>query len=802
MTYSMKLWLPRLLGSCAASLAAAIVVGALTGALVYRQRLAELRASRHHMLDEVLDVKRRAIETWLKERTQDVSEFAAEPRLLASAGRLLAGDPVALRELEGRFRDGVARGFIVAARMTARDGRVLLAVGPQTISPRYVEIEAHAPSRDDLRLRLTFEMDPDLLFTIGFMPSYERGVSSLLISREAGGLYGLPGTDAPPALPAPGTIIDRALRGETRIDSAPGRDGGDWDAASRPVAGRDWLMMMRTNLSESRSLALQRAVLSGGAAGAIILLICAGMKLLRQRAGDAKRLSDEKLALLSSAVERAAESVVITDAESHIVYVNPAFCQLTGYSQAEALGKTPRVLKSGRHDKSFYEEMWSVLRRGETWRGRLVNRRKDGTLFEEEGSIAPLRGPDGAVTHYIAVKRDVTAEADLERQLRQSQKMDAVGRLAGGVAHDFNNILTSILGNAEMTAMQAPAGSQLADDMQQIIKAGKLAADLTRQLLIFSRKQIVEPVALDMNQSLRDFEKMLRRTLGEDVKLVLELWTGPVWVKADPSQFDQVVLNLAVNARDAMPHGGRLSITASPVEFAGATTYAYTRIPAGQYARLRVTDAGVGMTPAIMDHLFEPFFTTKEKGRGTGLGLSTVFGIVKQAGGYITVDSEPGRGSTFSVYLPLVTAPDAVKNVVDSRSGVTRSGETVLLAEDQDAVRVVTERALRSAGYVVLPCRDGAEALAVEAAHRGDIHLLLTDVVMPGMGGRDLATRFQERRRGSRVLFMSGYTDEKLELGGALKPGVDLIQKPFTITALLARVRAALDRPSAAPGRI
>ena len=651
------------------------------------------------------------------------------------------------------------------------------------------------PGTPGLKLRMDFALSPDLRRLVQFMPNAGGDSEVALARRDGERLYFVRDGATIPERVIPGTVAEHALNGETSRITAPDYRGILNDAAASPVDGTGWVVIVKSARRSVERAALYGALHAAAAAAGLGLFV---LLLLAQRASrravETERRSLAEKTLLAQAIEQAAESVVITDAAGDILYVNPAFTRVTGYSREEAVGRNPRVLKSGKHDAGFYEEMWSVLSRHEVWHGRLVNRKKDGTLFEEEASIGPVRGEDGRVAHYVAVKRDASAETALEQQLRHAQKMDAVGRLAGGVAHDFNNILTSILGNAEMAAMQVPENSQVAEDLKQILKAGKLAADLTRQLLVFSRKQIVEPVSLDMNKAVHDFERMLRRTLGEDIKLVLDLASSPLWVKIDPSQFDQIILNLAVNARDAMPQGGRLVIAAAPVEFSRTTAFAIASIPSGRYARLRVIDEGVGMEPAVMDHIFEPFFTTKEKGRGTGLGLSTVFGIVKQAEGYVTVDSEPGRGSVFSVFLPLTAAPGEVKSVVETRSGAMRAGETILLAEDQDEVRVVAERALRSAGYVVLPCRNGVEALAVEAAHRGDIHLLLTDVVMPGMGAKELANALQQRRPGARTLFISGYTDEKVESGGVLKPGVDLLQKPFTISTLLSRVRAALEK--------
>ena len=372
--------------------------------------------------------------------------------------------------------------------------------------------------------------------------------------------------------------------------------------------------------------------------------------------------------------------------------------------------------------------------------------------------------------------------------------MEAIGRLAGGVAHDFNNILTTINGYAEMLADAAQPDSQAAADLGEILGAGRRAALLTRQLLTFSRRAPADPVVVDLRVVVRTMEKMLRRTLGEDVRLALDLPETALWVQTDPGQIDQVLMNLSVNARDAMAHGGTLSVKVREAAFATDEVHALEVIPAGRYAALVVQDDGSGMQPSVRARIFEPFFTTKEKGKGTGLGLSTVFGIVKQNKGYISVDSAPGRGTAFTVHLPLVAAPDNTLEPAAPKAATSlRGDETILVVEDQSEVLRLVSRALTPQGYRVIACAGAAEALKEARALESPIHLLLTDVVMPGMGGEELAEHLRQARPETKVLFMSGYTDGRLDNLSRTKEKADLLLKPFTAEQVCRRVRDALD---------
>ncbi len=505
---------------------------------------------------------------------------------------------------------------------------------------------------------------------------------------------------------------------------------------------------------------------------------------------DLLALADENRRV-AMAVQSAAESVVITDASGTIEYVNPAFCRLTGYSRDEALGRKPSMLKSGRVADETYRSLWEAVRSGRVWEGRLINRRKDGTLFEEEASISPVHDDNGVLTHFVAVKKDVSKELELERELRQAQKLEAIGKLAGGVAHDFNNILTSILGCAELLSAQIPESSPLRADLDEIARGGRRAADLTRQLLIFSRRQVVAPRRLDPAEVVGDLQKMLLRIVGEDCRLAFVNRARGVRVEADPGQFEQVLMNFVVNGRDAMARGGVLEVAVDEARLDAALPGVDGPIPPGRYAVLSVRDEGEGIPAEVLPRIFEPFFTTKPPGVGTGLGLSTVYGIVKQGGAHLEVETVVGRGTTMRVYWPAL-APGADPEAASAPAPAPGGTERVLVVEDEDPVRVLVERILTGAGYRVASCRDAGEGL--RRAGDGDFSLLLSDVILPGgTNGRDMAAELKKSRPGLKVLFMSGYSGDAIARRGVLEPGARLMQKPFTRDAVLRAVRDALD---------
>jgi two-component system, cell cycle sensor histidine kinase and response regulator CckA len=626
----------------------------------------------------------------------------------------------------------------------------------------------------------------------------------------------------------------------------------------------------------------------------------------------------ERMDWLSHAVEQSPAAVLITDTGGVIQYVNQRFTDVTGYAPDQVLGRTPRILSSGRTPPETYERLWATITAGETWEGELQNRRKNGELYWDHSIISPLRDAGGVITHFLGVQeeiterkrmeqqlrereeyfrslieqaqdiiavvdaeggmryaspsvrallgyapeeligrgmfelvhpddaettlrvfaegvatgkggrlldvrfrhkdgtyrileaigrylvndplvhgvvinaRDVTERRSLERQLVQAQKMEAVGRLAGGVAHDFNNVLTAILGYAGLLLDGLPTLSPLRPDLEEIRKAADRAAGLTRQLLAFSRKQVLELRVLDLNELVADIERLLKRLLGEDIDVVTNLDPALGTVRGDAGQLEQVLVNLAVNARDAMPQGGRLTIETRNAELDESYAREHVPVQPGRYVMLAVSDTGTGMSAEILSHVFEPFFTTKEPGKGTGLGLATVYGIVKQSGGYVWCYSEPGQGTTFKVYLPRVDAP---ADRFPSRAAVrpTHGSETILLVEDDAGLRALTRRLLEKHGYTVLEAPTAVAALALARDHAGPMHLLLADVVLPGASGRTLADELRGRRADLKVLFMSGYTEDAIVHRGVLPPHAAFIHKPFSADRLAEKVREVLD---------
>ena len=501
--------------------------------------------------------------------------------------------------------------------------------------------------------------------------------------------------------------------------------------------------------------------------------------------------------LLAAAVEQAAEAIVITDVKGTILYVNPAFEKITGYSPQEALGQNPRFLKSGKHDLRFYTEMWNTLVKGEVWRGHFINKRKDGKLYEEDASITPIRDAAGQIVNYVTVKRDVTHEVQLEDQLRQALKLEAVGRLAGGVAHDFNNMLMVIRGNAELLLMdEGQLGAGVKEGLQHVIRAAEHAAKLTRQLLIFSRKQVLQSQPVALNDLIANLAKMLKRVVPEDILLECRYAAQLPFIQADPGMLEQVLLNLVVNGRDAMPNGGQLLVTTEGTSVTEAYAQTNREARAGEFVCLTVSDTGTGIAPEHLPRLFEPFFTTKEVGKGTGLGLATVYGIVKQHQGWIEVSSRLGEGATFKIFLPAIPAP--VEKVAAAQAdGRLRGGtETILLVEDDEEVRMITRRVLEKHGYTIWEAATAREARELWLSHREEVALLLTDIILPeGVTGRGFAEELRKDRPRLRVVFMSGYSAEVVGKDTEFfrRTGSHFLQKPCSPGTLLQTVRQCLD---------
>jgi PAS domain S-box-containing protein len=495
---------------------------------------------------------------------------------------------------------------------------------------------------------------------------------------------------------------------------------------------------------------------------------------------------------LGSLVEGSDDAIVTATLHGTILSWNPGAERLYGYAAHEIVGQDVSVLVPAERDADR-RLLLDRVRTGQRIPAfDAVHRRKDGTPVTISLSLSPVRGREGEVVAIAGIAHDVTETRRLESQLRQSAKMEAVGRLAGGLAHDFNNMLTVIDGYSELALMKLPEDSPVRGLVQEIHKAGERAAELTRQLMVFSRKSMVEPQVLDLSEVVEAGVAMLTRIIGEDVTIETRLAPDLHNVMADRSQLDQVLFNLVINARDAMPLGGQVTIETANVEFAAAHGVGPREVPPGQYVMLAVTDTGVGMDAATRARIFEPFFTTKGSGRGTGLGLAMVQNFVMQSGGHLAVYSEPGEGSTFKIYLPTVALPVAAGRT--ERAAAPPAGtETVLVVEDDDAVRVFTEAVLEAAGYEVLTASNGAEALEVARSTPRAIHLLMSDVVMPVLGGHALAEQMRSLHPETRLLFTSGYTPEAVSRKGIAIPAAYFLQKPYSPAAVCRKVRTVLD---------
>ncbi len=528
-----------------------------------------------------------------------------------------------------------------------------------------------------------------------------------------------------------------------------------------------------------------------------------GEKVIQCNVRDitARKQAKDTLRMRERAIEAVSQGIIITDsrtADNPIVYTSPGFTAMTGYEGEEALGRNCRFLQGAGTDPGAVSMLREAIRAERACTVELLNFRKNGTQFWNNVAISPVKDEGGCVTHFVGVQTDVTARRLLESQFLQAQKMEAVGRLAGGVAHDFNNVLSVILSYAEMIRGQLEPDEPLRADVDEIGKAALRATDLTRQLLAFSRQQVLETKVLSLNQTLSGMEKLLRRLLGADIEVTLLPAVELGNVRADPGQIEQVIMNLAVNARDAMPDGGKLTIETANVDLDEDYAREHHDVRAGQYVVVAVHDTGTGMDKETQARIFEPFFTTKEKGKGTGLGLATVFGIVKQSGGHIFIYSEPGTGTTFKIYLPMVGAPVVVPASTPTATEPEHGGGTILLVEDEEQLRGLARTVLRRKGYVVLDAPNGGEALLICEQHAGNIDLLLTDVVLPRMSGRQLAERLAPLRPAMRVLYMSGYTDDAILHHGIIDSRVAFLQKPFTPTSLTRRVAESLRAPQRA----
>lgn len=504
--------------------------------------------------------------------------------------------------------------------------------------------------------------------------------------------------------------------------------------------------------------------------------------------------------LQGAALESSANAIMIVDREGVITWVNSAFTTLTGYSREEVLGKSPNILKSGRHPPNFYKQLWDTILSGQLWRGEVINRRKDGSLYLEELIITPVLDAQGRPSHFVAIKQDITERRSLQQRLMEAQKMETIGRLAGGIAHDFNNILQAITGFSHLLLESMDPRDPLRADVIEIDKAARRAAELTRQLLAFGRRQMLEPRAVDINALVEGTRKMLQRLIGEDIELEVRLEPNLDPVRVDPGQIEQVLVNLTLNARDAMPSGGRLTISTVGIVLLKEDALMMPEKRHGRFVVLDVTDTGVGMTPEVRERIFEPFFTTKGPGRGTGLGLSVVYGIIQQHEGMIHVYSEPGQGTTFRIYLPVCGDGSAVEtSALEDRQRLTAlprgRNEKILVVEDEAGIREFVSNALQQYGYQPILAGRADEAEKLFDENDGSLSLLFTDVVLPDRTGLELAESLRRKKSELRVLLTSGYTDDKSRWPLIRERGYPFLQKPYPLQTLLHTIRQTLDLP-------
>ncbi|MEJ2718331.1 MAG: PAS domain S-box protein [Deltaproteobacteria bacterium] len=506
---------------------------------------------------------------------------------------------------------------------------------------------------------------------------------------------------------------------------------------------------------------------------------------------DRKQAEEERL-LLVTAIEQASEAVIVTYASGIIEYVNPAFERTTRYSREEAVGQKPSLLKSGQHNKEFYGRLWDTIRAGGVWTGRFANKRKDGTLYQEDAAISPVRDSSGAIVNFVALKRDVTQEVELEKQLLQAQKMEAVGTLAGGVAHDFNNLLQIVLGFAELLLMGKCPEDPGYRHLRAIQEAAARGSELVQRILTFSRKIEIHPRPIDLNHEVSRAKELLSRTVPKMISIDLRLADDLKTVHADPGQIELILLNIAINAKDAMPDGGRLVIETRNVNLDWEGDQRHMQLKPGEYVMLKVADNGHGMEKEVLDRIFEPFYTTKKAGEGTGLGLAMVFGIVKSHNGHIVARSEPGKGTTFNIYLPALEA-EANWDVETSREMPAFGIETILLVDDEELIRDLGKQILTQGGYTVLTAENGFKALEIYRERQDEIALVVLDLVMPEMGGKQCLSELLRINPNAEVLVATGHS-----LDGAMRDDLGalakgFVKKPYGAKDILGKVRGVLD---------
>jgi two-component system cell cycle sensor histidine kinase/response regulator CckA len=508
-----------------------------------------------------------------------------------------------------------------------------------------------------------------------------------------------------------------------------------------------------------------------------------------------RRQAEEERARLATAIEQAAESIFITDANWFIYYVNPAFERMNGYSKNEIIGQHTRILKNNKHDRAFYKSILKTLKQGDVWSGRLTNRKKDGTFYEAEVTASPIRDKNGAIINYVSIHRDITNEIKLERELRQAQKMEAIGTLAAGIAHDFNNILTAILGFTQMALNKTPEDNPVQRDLIRVLESSSRAAELVRQILTFSRQSELERKPVQVSLVVNEVLKLLRSSLPAtiDISQDNELGKGRDKILADPTQLHQVLMNLGTNAAHAMrANGGILGVSLSEIEADASFVSRYPDLSPGPYVRLAVSDTGHGMDAAVVERIFDPYFTTKEVGEGTGMGLAVVQGIVKSHGGAITVYSEPGQGTSFHVFLPIIR--DEIVPEAKSPELLLNGSERILFVDDERPLAELGKEMLEFLGYSVTSATNSLDALKIFSATPSEFDLVVTDMTMPGLTGKKLAREITAVRGNIPIILCTGFS-ESINRKQAREIGIrDILMKPYVLNSLATTVRKVLDK--------
>ena len=511
----------------------------------------------------------------------------------------------------------------------------------------------------------------------------------------------------------------------------------------------------------------------------------------------ARQQAQEEIRKLSRVIEQSPASVLITDRNGSIEYANPRFTQLTGYTLEEVRGCNPRLFKGDHTSAAEYKQLWNNITQGREWRGEFHNRKKGGELFWESALISPIVDAAGHITHFVAIKEDITEHKFLQEKLRQAQKMEAVGQLAGGVAHDFNNILAATMLQLALLREDSNLTPDTRESIRELETVARRGANITRQLLMFSRRSVLQMQVLDVKELIENLLKMLRRLIGENIDLRFDCEPRLRPVEADEGMLEQVILNLTVNARDAMPQGGQITISASELSVDQAAAAANPKRWPGQYLCLSVADTGCGMAPAVLERVYEPFFTTKEVGKGTGLGLTTVHRIAAQHKGWVEVDSQVGKGTVFRVFFPTGKRKHAAQQEekqVEAALSSFQGSDTILLVEDETKVRQNLGRMLRLLGYDVREAANGPEAISLWEKERDHIDLLFTDLMLPGgMGGKDLSERFLSEKPTLRVIVSSGYSPDWVEQHRSTRPGIIYLPKPYDGMTLGRALRASFD---------